>query len=196
MRRVLSGCSSSPNRANRSRSSGTRCAVADSPSRARSSSACVLGLPDTFLSGRRTWDLPVPALTGARRNHNQTIPRLEHALLDVSDLSRSLSSYRTLIPEWTVRWSGSTDSGSRWIHFGSPTGDQPGYLSLYEIPGDDSSLAIEHVGIAHPDVEGLVRRLEEAGICPVDTTEDGAYRRAYFADPDGHQVEFVQKLLE
>lgn len=133
---------------------------------------------------------------------NQTTPHLEHALLDVSDLSRSLDFYRELLPDWTVRWSGSTDRGARWIHFGPAVGEQPGYLSLYEIPGaslaagpaEGESLAIEHVGIAHPDVNALVGRLDRAGIRPVDRTEDGAYRRVYFADPDGHEIEFVQKL--
>lgn len=133
---------------------------------------------------------------------NRITPHLEHALLDVSDLSRTLSFYRELLPDWTVRWSGSTDRGARWVHFGPAGGDQPGYLSLYEIPGaslaegspDGESLTIEHVGIAHPDVDGLVRRLEEAGIRPVDRTEDAAYRRVYFADPDGHEIEFVEKL--
>lgn len=132
----------------------------------------------------------------------QTTPHLEHALLDVSDLSRSLSFYRELLPDWTVRWSGSTDRGSRWIHFGPPGGDQPGYLSLYEMPGaalpegsaEEESLAIEHVGIAHPDVDGLVRRLEGAGIRPADRIEDGSFRRAYFTDPDGHHIELVERL--
>ena len=125
---------------------------------------------------------------------------LEHALLDVSDLNRSLAFYRKLIPDWTVRWEGPAADGGRWIHFGPPDSEgQPGYLSLYEIPdagpaGDDGRARIEHVGFAHPDVNGLVRRLEADGVRPTDLVDDGRYRRAYYNDPDGHQLEFVERI--
>ena len=88
---------------------------------------------------------------------------LEHALLDVADLDRSLGFYRKLLPDWVIRWEGTGGDTGRWVHFG-PSGDgQPGYLSLYETPGakagDDSGLRIEHIGFAHPDVAALVERL-------------------------------------
>lgn len=88
--------------------------------------------------------------------------------------------------------------GTRWVHFG-PEGDgQPGYLSLYEVPGAERAeghgVRIEHVGFAHPDVEALAERLSAGGILPADRVDDGRYRRIYFVDPDGHDLEFVQKL--
>jgi len=123
---------------------------------------------------------------------------LEHALLDVRDMDRSLPFYRALLPDWVIRWEGRTMEGSRWVHFGPPGDGQPGYLSLFETPGaedaGDGGLRIEHVGFAHPDVEGLVGRLAGKNIVPTDRIDDGTYRRAYFADPDGHDLEFVQKL--
>ncbi len=124
---------------------------------------------------------------------------LEHALLDVRDLPRSLAFYQKLIPDWTVRWEGPSADGGRWVHFGpsDPEG-QPGYLSLYEIPDEHPAsadgLRIEHVGFAHPDVNGLIKRLDAEAIRPVDRVDDGRYLRAYFNDPDGHQLEFVQRL--
>lgn len=122
--------------------------------------------------------------------------RLEHALLSVRDLDRSLAFYRTLIPGWTNRWDGRP--GEIWVHFGPPGEGQPGYLSIYERCGDPAgngeALAIEHVGFAHPDVDGLVARLQAAGIEPDDRADDGRYRRVYYRDPDGHNVEFVQRL--
>ena len=123
---------------------------------------------------------------------------LEHALLDVTDLDRSLGFYRKLLPDWVIRWEGTGGGTGRWVHFG-PSGDgQPGYLSLYETPGakagDDSGLRIEHIGFAHPDVAALVERLTAQEIVATDRIDDGRYRRAYFADPDGHELEFVQKL--
>ncbi len=126
---------------------------------------------------------------------------LEHALLDVRDMTRSLSFYQRLIPGWTIRWEGRTSEDNRWAHFGPPGEGQPGYLSLYELPGGsppdnglEGSLRIEHIGFAHPDVEALVARLAAEGIRPGDRADDGKYRRAYFTDPDGHELEFVQKL--
>lgn len=123
---------------------------------------------------------------------------LEHALIDVSDLDRSLGFYRTLLPDWVVRWEGRTMEGTRWVHFGPPEEGQPGYLSLYEIPETqrtpDGGLRIEHVGFAHPDVNGLVGRVSALEVSPADRIEDGGYRRVYFKDPDGHDLEFVQKL--
>ena len=92
---------------------------------------------------------------------------LEHVYLTVTDLDRTLAYYRAFFPEWVVRWEGKSSAG-RWIHFG-PQGDgQPGYLSLAEDP--------------------------RAAAQPSDVVDDGAYRRAYFDDPDGIEIEFVQKL--
>lgn len=124
---------------------------------------------------------------------------LEHANLNVTDLERSLSFYRRLLPAWVIRWEGSTSDGSRWVHFGPAEGRQPGYLSLYEDRGakpqhDGDGLRVQHLGFAHPDVSGLVDELSHAGIRPTDAVEDRAYRRAYFQDPDGHELEMVQKL--
>lgn len=126
--------------------------------------------------------------------------RLEHAFVSVRSVEASLAFYRTLIPDWVVRWEGQGMSGGRWVHFG-PEGDaQVGYLSLCEFPdapsSDEpySSIRIQHVGFSHPDVDGLVARLVKAGIRPTERVDDGSYRRAYFDDPDGHELEFVQKL--
>ncbi len=125
--------------------------------------------------------------------------QLEHALLDVRDLDRSLAFYRKLMPGWTIRWEGPCMEGSRWAHFGPPDPNgQPGYLSLYETPdagpAPDDGVRIEHVGFSHPDVNGLAVRLEAEGVAPTDRVDDGQYRRIYFTDPDGHQLEFVQRL--
>ncbi|HKY31402.1 MAG TPA: VOC family protein [Candidatus Polarisedimenticolia bacterium] len=123
---------------------------------------------------------------------------LEHALLDVADLDRSLSFYRDLLPDWVIRWEGRGQDGGRWVHFGPPGGGQPGYLSLYEAgrQGEDrgGGARIRHIGFAHPDVAALVEAVAARGRRPSDRVEDEAYRRAYFTDPDGHELEFVQIL--
>jgi len=127
--------------------------------------------------------------------------RLEHAFLTVRSLERSLAFYRRLFPDWTVRWQGTSRDGGRWFHFG-PAGDgQPSYLSLCENTGardsgeDYDTARIQHIGFTHPDVGGLVRRLAPEGIDPTDTVDDDPrFRRAYFLDPDGHEIELVQQL--
>jgi lactoylglutathione lyase len=125
--------------------------------------------------------------------------RLEHALLRVGDLERSLAFYRRLFPEWVIRWDGRS-AGWAWVHWGPPGEGQPGYLSLYEVtdPGvrlaTDGSGGVDHIGFAHPDVSALVARLAPLGIVPADQAEDDRFRRAYFRDPDGYKLEFVQQL--
>jgi len=122
---------------------------------------------------------------------------LEHVYLSIENLDRTLAFYRRLFPDWVIRWEGRTEEG-RWVHFGPPGPGQPGYLSLAEAPEAEpvtpySRLGPQHVGFAHPDVDGLITRLKPA-IAPTDYVDDGAYRRAYFEDPDGISIELVQKL--
>jgi catechol 2,3-dioxygenase-like lactoylglutathione lyase family enzyme len=122
---------------------------------------------------------------------------LEHVYLTVTDLDRTLAYYRAFFPEWVVRWEGKSSTG-RWVHLG-PAGDgQPGYLSLAEDPRAATiqpytTAGPQHVGFAHPDVNALIDRVR-ATAQPSDVVDDGAYRRAYFDDPDGIEIEFVQKL--
>lgn len=133
---------------------------------------------------------------------NETKVHLEHALLNIKDLGRSLPFYRRLLSGWAVRWEGRTSEGGRWIHFGPPGPGQPGYLSLHEAPRavpmpdepQGGVFRIEHIGFAHPDVNGLALAVKPEGIIPSDRTEDASFRRVYFVDPDGHELEFVQAL--
>jgi catechol 2,3-dioxygenase-like lactoylglutathione lyase family enzyme len=128
----------------------------------------------------------------------QTIT-LEHVYLSVTNLDRTLAFYRRVFPDWVVRWEGARDSG-RWVHFGLAGDGQPGYLSLAEQPGaapaaeSYTRVGPQHVGFAHPDVDGLIARLAPA-IKPTDYVDDGRYRRAYFVDPDGIELELVQRLV-
>jgi len=127
---------------------------------------------------------------------------LEHVFISVRDAGTSLAFYGKVFPEWVVRWEGTTMEGERWIHFGPKGPGQPGYLSLHEDRGARApdapymSHRIQHVGFAHPDVEGLKARLAKEGIHPDpdERADDGKYRRYYFVDPDGIELEFVQQL--
>jgi catechol 2,3-dioxygenase-like lactoylglutathione lyase family enzyme len=126
---------------------------------------------------------------------------LEHAFLSVRNLDRTLAFYKTLFPDWVVRWEGTGMGGNRWLHFGPPGDGRPGYLSLCEFPDAAApeeayaSIRVQHIGFAHPDVNGLVARLGAEGIEPGDRADDGRYRRVYVDDPDDHELEFVQELV-
>jgi catechol 2,3-dioxygenase-like lactoylglutathione lyase family enzyme len=129
------------------------------------------------------------------------VARLEHAYLNVTDLPRSLAFYEKLFPGWAVRWSGVNRWGRRWVHFGAPGADQPSYLSLSEVPPappqdldyDRPMRAIMHLGFTCDSVEALVSRLRDVGEHPRDEVlDDPAFRRAYYVDPDGHELELVE----
>ncbi len=131
---------------------------------------------------------------------SKTTPRLEHAFLYVSDLGATLAYYERLFPSWSVRWEGRSKQGNRWVHFGPPGEGQPGYLSLFELPGAKEveeqvdAVYVAHIGFAHDDVSGMRARLAKQHIYPSDEVEADGYRRVYYADPDGHQLEFVEQL--
>jgi catechol 2,3-dioxygenase-like lactoylglutathione lyase family enzyme len=56
-----------------------------------------------------------------------------------------------------------------------------------------TTIGPQHVGFAHQDVDGVIAQLKPA-IAPTDYVDDGHYRRAYFEDPDGIELELVQQL--
>jgi catechol 2,3-dioxygenase-like lactoylglutathione lyase family enzyme len=128
--------------------------------------------------------------------------RLEHAFLYVASVERSLAFYRALFPGWGIRWSGDNGSGGSWVHFGPPDrpGElQPSYLSLCDAPadlrpGDARIKQAAHLGFAHPDVDGVKARVAASGVEATDRIDDGRYRRVYFEDPDGYELELVQRL--
>lgn len=123
---------------------------------------------------------------------------LEHLNLVVSDLDKSLAFYQAAFPHWHVRggdegqWYG---KHRKWLHFG----DDYQYLSLNDNgEGQNRDLTGHQIGLSHfafvtSDIKGVIKRLADAGF---DVDKDGAeddYREnAYFIDPDGYEVEFVQ----
>ncbi len=125
---------------------------------------------------------------------------LEHVNMPVRDLSQSLRFYQELFPHWRVRWEGQSYHGGKWIHFGDRS-MEASYLSIWENPNAERTpspsvacLQIQHIGFRYPDVGALVTRLRESGIEPSDLVEEGGFRRAYFTDPDGHELEFIEGL--
>ncbi|MBU6427611.1 MAG: VOC family protein [Cyanobacteria bacterium REEB65] len=143
-------------------------------------------------------ETPTPSARSSNHASVQPAIRLEHALVGVADLDETLAFYQILLPDWVVRWDG-RPGGDRWVHFGPADGDRPSYLSLWEdslreARQVDEGMRIHHLGFTHPAVEALVHRLAAIGIQPTNRPDDGRFRRAYFRDPNGHELEFVEVL--
>jgi len=127
---------------------------------------------------------------------------LEHLNLVVKDIPSALVFYQAAFPHWRVRDSGDGDwygKHRKWLHFG----DDYQYLTFNDNgDGDNRDLTGHQRGLAHfafvtGDIDAVIERLAAAGF-PVD--KDGAdepfRKNAYFIDPDGVEVEFVQYLSD
>lgn len=124
--------------------------------------------------------------------------QLEHVNLVVNDIPETLAFYQSAFPHWRVRdegegaWNGKP---RRWLHFGDDyhylTFNDNGEGKPRDLAGHQPGLA--HLGFLTHDIDGVIRRLAEAGF---EIEKDGAdepYRRnVYFVDPSGIEVEFIQ----
>ena len=127
---------------------------------------------------------------------------LEHLNLVVNDIPSTLTFYQAAFPHWQVRDQGESDwygKQRKWLHFG----DDYQYLTFNDDgDGNNRDLASHQPGLAHfafvtSNIDAVIERLAAAGF-PVD--KDGAdepYRKnAYFMDPAGFEVEFVEYLSD
>jgi len=127
--------------------------------------------------------------------------RLEHLNLVVRDIEESLKFYRAAFPHWRLRGGDKTEwygKPRNWIHFG----DDYNYLSLSDTgEGKNRDLTGHTVGLAHigfvtENLAALIKRLAHAGF-EVDKGGESQFRNnAYFIDPDGYEVEFVEYLTD
>ena len=127
---------------------------------------------------------------------------LEHLNLVVNDIPSALNFYQAAFPHWRVRDSGEGDwygKHRKWLHFG----DDYQYLTFNDNgDGNNRDLTGHQPGLAHfafvtGNIDAVIERLAAAGF-PVD--KDGAEepfrKNAYFIDPDGFEVEFVEYLSD
>ena len=123
--------------------------------------------------------------------------RLEHVNMVVQDMAASVHFYQTAIPHWQIRLSGEDQWNGkprRWLHLG----DDYQFLTLNDNgEGDNRSLQGHQVGLAHFGIEtsaleALLVRMKAAGYEPRQVGQQGCRQNAYFIDPAGFEVEFVQ----
>jgi len=124
--------------------------------------------------------------------------QLEHLNLVVNDIDETLSFYQVAFPHWEVRTKGRSEwygVARNWLHFG----DDYNYLTFNDDgEGQNRDLTGHQVGLAHfayrtQNVTALIERMTIAGFPPrLVGTENPHRNNAYFIDPNGYEIEFVQ----
>ncbi len=127
---------------------------------------------------------------------------LEHVNLVVTNIKNSLKFYRAAFPHWVIRTQGEgTWYGKerRWLHFG----DDTHYIALSDHgEGRIRQLTGHQVGLAHfayvvKNLDALITRMINAGFDVDKGDNSHPFRKnAYFIDPDGFEVEFVEYLSD
>ena len=127
---------------------------------------------------------------------------LEHINLVVSDLNAMLNFYRAAFPHWRVRDQGRGEWHGKprtWLHFG----DDYQYIAMSDHgEGENRRLAGHQVGLAHfayvtHNLDAVIERLQQAGYPLASAGDNEPHRRnAYFIDPAGFEVEFVEYLSD
>jgi catechol 2,3-dioxygenase-like lactoylglutathione lyase family enzyme len=128
--------------------------------------------------------------------------RLEHINLVVRDLDKTLDFYRAAFPQWDVRGGGKDEwygHPREWLHFG----DDYNYLTFNDSgKGENRDLKSVTMGLAHfafetRNLDAVVDRLNAAGYEVRLFGAENTYRKnAYFIDPNGYEVEFVEYLSD
>ena len=123
---------------------------------------------------------------------------LEHLNLVVNDIPSALAFYQAAFPHWRVRDRGESDwygKPRKWLHFG----DDYQYLTFNDDgDGDNRDLTGHQPGLAHfafvtTNLDAVIERLGAAGFPVAKDGADEPYRKnAYFIDPAGFEVEFVE----
>ena len=128
--------------------------------------------------------------------------RLEHLNLVVTDIQKSLNFYQAAFPHWKVRSIGNAEwygVPRNWIHFG----DDYQYLTFNDDGVDTNrDLSGHQIGLAHfafvtNNITAAINRLHSAGFNIAKSGAENQHRKnAYFIDPDGYEIEFVQYLSD
>ncbi|WP_219414330.1 VOC family protein [Pseudonocardia nigra] len=120
--------------------------------------------------------------------------------LNVSDLDRSVDFYTRLLDLTPVPAPEQDGPRQAWLSAG------PTVLRLSEVPGgrasawigDDLQRGFRHIGLKVVDLDARVERLHAEGVRfhlePLDAA--GGVRIAFFYDPDGVLLEFIQGDLQ
>ena len=122
--------------------------------------------------------------------------RLEHVNVNLTDLDRATRALQAIVPEWSVRGTGTWDDGDGRSHPWRHVGDDFQYLSLYQTPAGRTLHAagvFNHLALVVDDLDAALERLRAVGV-PLDhiggSTE---HRRSAYVviEPERLQIELV-----
>lgn len=116
--------------------------------------------------------------------------RLDHVGIYVRDLEKSLNFYREIFGFPEHHRLDTAESRIAFLHVGG------GLLELIQRPGAPGIAPggrWSHVSFQIDNYDGLVSRLERMGLDLRKVTLDDGSRVAFFKDPDGHDVEIMEK---
>ncbi|MBI2368914.1 MAG: VOC family protein [Deltaproteobacteria bacterium] len=114
---------------------------------------------------------------------------LDHAVLTVRDINRSLRWYRQVLG-LQLRWDGRRLRGHRMTFLGDRSGS---FLVLLEkrTRQRGNLQGLDHLAFSVRDIEAARRAVERRGVTITGEREDedGRGKSYYFEDPDGQELE-------
>lgn len=128
--------------------------------------------------------------------------RLEHLNLVVDNMDSTLKFYQAAFPHWQVRGKGQGEwygTYRNWLHFG----DDYQYLTFNDNGlGDNRNLSSNDMGLSHfafvtNNIDAVITRLSQACFDVDKIGANSTFRKnAYYIDPNGYEVEFVEYLSD
>ena len=125
--------------------------------------------------------------------------RLEHLNVTLTDLDRATRALQAIVPEWSVRGTGTWEDGAghtvAWRH----VGDDFQYLALYQTPpgqqiqASGPRMAFNHLAFVVDDLDATLARLRAIDI-PLDHVGGSTeHRRSAYVmiEPERLQIELV-----
>lgn len=155
-----------------------------------------------------------------------SMQRISHVAIGVTDLERSLSFYRDLLGMEVIRdaineppadtglypaYTGSTRRREVFLRFGGNENLNNVFIALnqqHELEGNQplhmGQIGIHHFGFWTEDIDGLAKRLRDAGVTVNSVTDtvgrgygespDQKMKAMFVQDPDGVIVQFDERI--
>ena len=125
--------------------------------------------------------------------------RLEHLNVTLTDLDRATRALQAIVPEWSVRGTGTWDDGDGGVHEWRHVGDDFQYLSLYAAPpgsalrASGARSAFNHLALVVDDLDAALARLRALGVALDHIGGSTAHRRSAYVviEPERLQIELV-----
>ena len=125
----------------------------------------------------------------------ETMPRIEHVNLTVTNLERSFAFYQALLG-FAIRWQGTAVAETGQVRAWH-VGNDATYIAMFEAervgtaPSDYGVAGFNHVCFEVDDLVVYRARLAVLGVTPHLEPTYSPGKRLYVYDPDGIEIELV-----